>query len=104
MRSAGATWRAAAEASGLTYFKFRVAIDPEYGQLRRASINARRRRLGNKSSIPSTAHRTDRTVSPDEAIVALASVPADDRSLTGRLLGDPLPGRSALDRKGGAPC
>lgn len=29
----------------------------------------------------------------------LATVPADTRTITGRAFGDPLPGRSALDRK-----
>lgn len=30
----------------------------------------------------------------------LAEIPEDTRSLTGRICGDPLPGRSALDRRG----
>lgn len=32
----------------------------------------------------------------------LPPVPKDTRSITGRLCGDPLPGRSALDRRAGA--
>ena len=36
-----------------------------------------------------------------EAIEArLAEIPEDARDLTGRICGDPLPGRSALDRRG----
>lgn len=35
-----------------------------------------------------------------QAARQLAAVPADTRPLTARLLGDPLPGRSALDRTG----
>ena len=37
-------------------------------------------------------------VPPAVAAKQLASIPADRRNLTARLLGDPLPGRSALDR------
>lgn len=33
-----------------------------------------------------------------ELAAAIASVPLDARSLTARLMGDPLPGRSALDQ------
>ena len=40
-------------------------------------------------------------VSNDERVRRLAAVPPDTRSLTGRVCGDPLPGRSALDREGG---
>jgi len=102
MIKAGSTWKAAVAVSGMSYFKFRVAVDPGYRVVRRAAVNVRRRKRGGKSS-SSNAHRTERTVTPAEALVALAGVPADDRSLTGRLLGDPLPGRSALDRRGGMP-
>jgi hypothetical protein len=37
-------------------------------------------------------------VSSSERAQRLAEVPADHRNLTARLCGDPLPGRSALDR------
>ena len=36
-----------------------------------------------------------------EAAKRLAQIPADTRTLTQRVLGDPLPGRSALDRANG---
>lgn len=35
------------------------------------------------------------------AAEVLARIPPDTRDLTGRLLGDPLPGRSALDKRAG---
>lgn len=48
--------------------------------------------------------RSDRPV-PSRAIceadaeAMLRAIPADTRDLTARLMGDPLPGRSALDKK-----
>lgn len=42
--------------------------------------------------------RADRLAAVD-ALARLAEIPPDTRSLTGRLFGDPLPGRSALDVK-----
>lgn len=32
----------------------------------------------------------------------LSEIPSDTRDLTGRIFGDPLPGRSALDRRNAA--
>ena len=43
-------------------------------------------------------------LNPDMVAARLAEIPPDDRSLTGRLMGDPLRGRSALSKattKGG---
>lgn len=34
----------------------------------------------------------------------MAEIPYDTRDLTARIFGDPLPGRSALDRMGGRPA
>lgn len=34
-----------------------------------------------------------------DALARIAEIPDDTRSLTGRICGDPLPGRSALDRR-----
>lgn len=48
-------------------------------------------------------NRTDRPGAgrPDPETVAarLAEIPPDTRTITGYLMGDPLPGRSALDRR-----
>lgn len=35
----------------------------------------------------------------EEFLKAISTIPQDTRDLTGRLCGDPLPGRSAMDRK-----
>lgn len=37
-------------------------------------------------------------VDPETVAARLAEIPADTRNLTGWMFGDPLPGRSALDR------
>lgn len=44
-------------------------------------------------------HRRERRVSDHEVQARLAEIPRDGRSVTGVILGDPLPGRSALDRR-----
>lgn len=44
-----------------------------------------------------TRYNEDR-VGP-ELMARLAEIPADTRGLTARMFGDPLPGRSALDRR-----
>lgn len=38
-------------------------------------------------------------ISKEDGVARLAEIPADTRTLTGVLLGDPLPGRRALDRR-----
>ena len=43
-----------------------------------------------------------RPVTPGEAAAALAAIPQDTRTPMQRMMGDPLPGRSALDRQKGA--
>ena len=35
----------------------------------------------------------------EDAVALIAEIPSDTRNLTGRMFGDPLPGRSALDRR-----
>lgn len=48
---------------------------------------------------PNKAHGFQRFRPTPKELQALArSIPADTRSLTARIAGDPLPGRSALDR------
>jgi hypothetical protein len=53
--------------------------------------------------IPITRHLPNRVeagrVAHEHWLSKLVEIPADTRSLTGRVCGDPLPGRSALDRR-----
>lgn len=72
------------------------------------AIRHRARKLGLKStkkrgpSSPTRVFRFRASRVPEEDFLRLkAQIPDDTRDLTGRLCGDPLPGRSALDRLGG---
>jgi hypothetical protein len=68
-------------------------------------IKARAKRLGLKSYRTrcgqNTTNGTRVLMSKEEYEALIASIPEDTRDLTARLCGDPLPGRSALDRMGG---
>lgn len=49
-----------------------------------------------------TSYYRDRSLAPtprNSHVAAMPEVPRDTRSLTGRLCGDPLSGRSALDKR-----
>lgn len=72
-------------------------VDPEYQQRRCEAINRNR---------PHSARDKTREIvvsrfrpSPELLKRLLAAVPADTRDVTAALLGDPLPGRSALDKR-----
>jgi hypothetical protein len=86
----GKTWGVIAKLVGSTYFTVRCELDPSYRSRRAAQIREARARKP-----PST-----KAVTLEEAQRAIAAIPDDTRALTARLLGDPLPGRSALDRRG----
>jgi hypothetical protein len=62
---------------------------------------ARKRRTAPKSQLHDgcdNRHGTRREIRADaERLVGL--IPRDTRSLTGRIFGDPMPGRSALDKE-----
>lgn len=77
---------------GVNQTTVRCWLDGEYYETRKRRINERRRKLSGSSSSRRVAKEEP------EVSVLLQQVPADKRDLTGRLLGDPLPGRSAYDR------
>lgn len=66
----------------------RRAVDPEYGERRRETVRQNRLSHGYAARATEADWRS-----------RLAEVPRDTRDLTAHLLGDPLPGRSALDRR-----
>ena len=103
MRDAGQTIQSIARHFGFDADTIQRAVDPEYAERRRRLNNeARRRRRG--SGIALEIHRVEVSgVSREEAAAAIASVPADTRDLTARVLGDPLPGRSVLDKRSAQP-
>lgn len=95
LRAKGWAWRKIARQLGISVERLRTAIEPGFGKRR----YQRQKRL----AMPGHAHVRPgrRPTKPKAADVAarLAEIPDDERGLTQRLLGDPLPGRSALDRR-----
>lgn len=77
----------------------RRAIDPIYAEVRREQINDARqfRRQGGRSPKAGRPAAMSIDIRLDAA-ARLAEVPADTRSLTQRICGDPLPGRDALSK------
>ena len=100
MRRDQISWTRIAEHFGVAYDTVRRALDPEWAARRRTGIaEARRRRRGEGTKARSFNHVPEMRVSDKaDGERLLREVPADTRDLTGRLCGDPLPGRAALDR------
>jgi len=104
LHSDGWTIRRICDRMGCCYHTIRRIIDPEYAITRRIWVNeARHKREANEAKYlpPRKTARENATAIniKQDAAARLAEVPADTRSLTGRLAGDPLPGRSALDKR-----
>lgn len=103
LRAGGMHWEAVGNAMGLTPNRIRYASDPEWAKMRRERT-AERKRVENAVLAGYPPHFADRRIPTEEIDAVLATIPRDTRSLQARLMGDPLPGRSALDRRAGAPC
>lgn len=88
LRAGGFGWRRVAMALGCKEAAIQARLDPEF-RLRRAGKDA-----GPRSFIK--VH--PRMSKEDERRIVLR-VPPDTRTRHARLMGDPLPGRSALDRR-----
>lgn len=89
-----------AERLGFNYEQVRRAIDADYAVNRRIQVrdNARQRRYKPEKRLAGRENASGASVKEDAA-ARLAEIPADDRNLTGRMFGDPLRGRSALDKR-----
>lgn len=77
------------------------AIDSDWQEMRNWQVReARQRRYKPGRRIPKTDRENATSISvKEDAAARLAEIPPDTRSLTARLAGDPLPGRSALDKR-----
>lgn len=98
-----------AQAYGVTVYQLKKAFDPDFMEKRRALDHKRRRspkylakeRAERKSPtafphlIDAPRHRATR----EDIAARLAEVPPDTRTPVQIMLGDPRPGRSALDRE-----
>lgn len=92
----GASWSEIARRTGYSYEIVRRRLDPAYAAMRRD--RKRKWRTGNGVAALDPKKATRAGVSSD-AHKLMNMVPRDTRDLTGRVFGDPLPGRSALDMR-----
>lgn len=94
-------WRYAriSEQYGVDNKTIRRALDPEYQARRCQQVRDARklRETGVRNPRAGRENATSMSLKADWA-ARLAEIPADTRSLTARLCGDPLPGRDALSR------
>lgn len=70
----------------------RIWLDPGYAEYRRQRVRQYRRGF---AVSPVTV---DRWQIAEAAARLMAEIPPDTRDLTGRIFGDPLPGRRAIDK------
>lgn len=90
-------------AKGWSYLRIADVVGCNRESLRRhcdptAAERIRDSRAGEK--LGRTFNRADMAVMLEEFLARIAEIPPDTRDLTGRLMGDPLPGRRALDKVG----
>ena len=91
LRARGMTWLDISNRFGVSYTTARCICDPVYA----ANEAERRRRWTIRHEQKMELQRAQAAGKPKEY---LPPVPRDTRDLTARIMGDPLPGRSALDR------
>lgn len=96
MREAEVPWNVIEEEFSVSYHTARGSIDPAYLEERRIKQNSYRHGKGT-----GRIRRTSRTEAKIDCVEAGRRWKdrADTRNLTGLLMGDPYPGRSALDKK-----
>ncbi len=102
LRAGRATWMDIQRHTGIPVERLKRALLPGFREMRneRAAESKRRRRAEREAGALPALPGERRRITPEEAEAVLRTVPMDTRSITGRMFGDPLPGRSALDRRG----
>ena len=70
-----------------------------YAREWRRRDRARRDARGEDRRTYRVGHKVESAIALPDVLARLAEIPADTRSLTARLFGDPLPGRAALDHR-----
>ena len=93
LRGTGRSWRYISLSLGRSYEFFRRHLDHDYRRRRNAQISALQR--GERHQVVGNAHRSEPP--PQHVVDELAHAAAAPRTLTASIMGDPLPGRSALD-------
>jgi hypothetical protein len=95
----GWSYRRIGERIGRNYEQVRRALDADYAVNRRIQVrDARQRRYKPEKRLAGRENASGASVKEDAA-ARLAEIPKDDRSLTARLMGDPLGPRSALAKR-----
>lgn len=96
-------WRQIGECFGVHAETVRRALDEKYRIRRTEQVNKRRHMMRAYQQVglepASVGWCADRRRVRDDAADRIAEIPLDTRGLTARTFGDPLPGRSALDRR-----
>lgn len=95
LRAAGVDFKNIGRALCINETTAHMWVDPDYAQSRREQINEARRHWRKQSKSVNTHAVFNHGLNDAEIMRRLREIPEDTRSLTGRLLGDPLPGRSA---------
>lgn len=96
----GVSAAAIAEKFGIGQTTVRYHIDPEYRAAERERRTRKRREMGGGLDLDCSGRMNVDAKRDGDRL--LRKVPKDTRDLTARIAGDPLPGRSALDRRQGA--
>ena len=91
-RERGRPWEVIARELGITAHMLRRQVDPEYVRLNDLRLQRQRERYRKVQS-------GELRRAPDDADAIRLPDEPDTRDLTGRLCGDPLPGRSALAQR-----
>lgn len=101
LRANGMSWERIVGAVGVCEYKIRLKIDPGYAKRKQGSTKKYRlfreeyKRPGDRKT--RTHIDTETAATRNDAARLARQIPDDTRTLTARIFGDPLPGRSALD-------
>lgn len=97
MREQGMTWNAIADALKVGITNLRYAMDQSWVD-RSNELKREKRKMSQRARCAALkGHRSNHRIEEPREILGELP-PPDTRDLTARLLGDPLPGRSYLDR------
>lgn len=99
MRAEGTSWKNLARTFGVTPETIRCRLDEEYKRIHRERHNKYLRELRRGLAADRIVLHQAERIDKEALAQRLAEIPDDTRDLTAFLMGDPLPGRSALDRR-----
>ena len=99
MRDNGSSFTGIAKCFGTTFHFVKCSLDPEYLVNRaKGTAIARRKKSGVVRSSSNNVVTNKHTRADAEKLII--QIPKDTRTFTQAFCGDPLPGRSALDKRG----